>query len=73
LLAQLSVNSAVVMSCLFVGVKHADAGLQEKSSEHGFVFRSLGAEREDNSLITEDTGDSLTTEDTGDTEFPTGI
>ena len=44
LLSQLPVNSAVLMSCLFVGVQHANAGLQEKTTEDGLVARSLSTD-----------------------------
>jgi hypothetical protein len=43
LLAQLPVNGAVMMSGLFIGVEHADAGLHEKSAQDSFVARSRTA------------------------------
>src|SRR5215469_16961423 len=30
-----------MMRCLFVGIKHSDAGLQEKTAQDGFVARPL--------------------------------
>ncbi len=43
LLAQLPVNSAVMMRGLLIGVEHTDAGLQQKTAQHGLVARSLTA------------------------------
>jgi hypothetical protein len=41
LLAQLPVDCAVMMRGLFVGVEDADAGLQQKAAQGGFVARFL--------------------------------
>ena len=44
LLAQLPIQSSVVMGCLVVGVEHTDAGLQQKAAQaqDSFVPSSKG-------------------------------
>lgn len=44
LLTQLSVERAVMMSCLFVGVENANAGLHKKTAQDRFIARPLTAD-----------------------------
>ncbi len=46
LLPQLPVNGAVMVRCLFIGVEHTDAGLQQKTAQDSLVARSLTAHGE---------------------------
>ncbi len=41
LLSQLPVNGGIMVRCLFIGVEHAYAGLEQKSPQDGFIPRPL--------------------------------
>jgi hypothetical protein len=46
LLSHLPVNSTVIMSSLFIGVEHANPGLQQETAENTFIPRSLSTDSE---------------------------
>lgn len=41
LLSQLSINRAVMMGRLFIGVEHADTGLHQKTPQNSLVARPV--------------------------------
>jgi hypothetical protein len=53
LLPQLAVNGCVVMRRLLIAIEHADAGLQQKAAEDGFVAGALGADGKSSTQFSE--------------------